>query len=323
MPSNSSPSLRGGIEGGGTKFLCAIGTGPHDIRASTVVPTTSPAKTLRRVVEFFTDFARRDARVESVGVASFGPLDLRPQSPTYGFITTTPKPGWANTDLVGGLERELGVPIVLDTDVNGAAYGEYRWGASRGLRSSAYLTVGTGIGGGAVIEGRTVRGLVHPEMGHLHVCRHPEDTFAGSCPFHLDCLEGMASGPAIRERFGRPAQRLDGDVELAVELEAWYLAQLVSAATYLLSPERIVLGGGVLGLPGLLDAVRAATRERLADALDVLSSPGQMQGYLVSPGLGERSGVLGALALAEAAPGQTLAQEALVWPGLELAAEHQ
>lgn len=308
MPSSSAPPLRAAIEAGGTKFVCAIGTGPHDVRASTVIPTTSPAETLGRVAEFFAGYHAVDARIESVGVASFGPLDLRPQSPTYGFITTTPKPGWAGTDLVGVLQRELGVPIVLETDVNGAAYGEYRWGANRGLWSSAYITVGTGVGGGAVIDGRTVRGLVHPEMGHLHVRRHPFDTFAGSCPFHLDCLEGLASGPAIRDRFGRAAQELDGDVGFAVELEAWYLAQLVSAVTYLLSPERIVLGGGVLGLPGLLDAVRAATVERLAGALDLLSRPGQMQDYLVPPGLGERSGVLGALALAEALPGQPQTQ---------------
>lgn len=309
--------------------MCAIGTGPHDVRASTVIPTTSPAETLGRAAGFFAGHHAADDRIESLGVASFGPLDLRPQSPTYGFITTTTKPGWAGTDLVGVLHRELGVPLVLDTDVNGAAYGEYRWGASRGLRSSAYITVGTGVGGGAVIAGRTVRGLVHQEMGHLHVRRHPLDTFAGSCPFHLDCLEGLASGPAIRGRFGRAAQELDDDLGFAVELEAWYLAQLVSAVTYLLSPERIVIGGGVLGLAGLLDAVRGATLERLADALDPLTHPEQMRDYLVPPGLGDRSGVLGALALAEgsAGPPQTPtpipipSQDRLAWPGRYLATE--
>jgi fructokinase len=197
--------------------------------------------------------------------------------------------------------------VALNTDVNGAAYGEFRWGAGRGLHSSAYLTVGTGIGGGAVIGGEPLRGLGHPEMGHLHVDRHPDDDFAGSCPFHGDCLEGMASGPAIGRRSGRPAEQLGADRQRVVELEAWYLSQLVSAVIYLLAPQVIVLGGGVLQLEGLMDAVRAAVLKRVGGALDGVDMVERIDQYLVPPGLGSSSGVLGALALAELAAHQRAA----------------
>jgi fructokinase len=309
--------LRGGIEAGGTKFVCAVGTGPDDIRRRTVIPTTGPDETLARVIEFFagergsggersgderSGSGERDGGpIAALGIASFGPLDLTPTSPSYGHITTTPKPGWAGTDLVGSIRRRLDVPVALDTDVNGAAYGEYRWGAGRGLHSSAYLTVGTGIGGGAVVDGRPLRGMVHPEMGHLHVQRHPEDDFAGSCPFHRDCLEGLASGPAIRARTGRPPEDLGAQRARVVALESWYLAQLVTTVIYVLSPQRVVLGGGVLRLPGLLDAVRTRTVERLAGAIAGAAVTDDIAGYLVPPALGGSSGVLGAIALSELA----------------------
>jgi len=296
-----SASVRAGIEAGGTKFVCAVGTGPADLRGSVVIPTTTPAETLGRVVAYFREQQQSGLHIEAMGIASFGPLDLAPASPRYGYITTTPKPGWADTDLVGSIQRALDVPIVLDTDVNGAAYGEFRWGAGRGLHSSAYLTVGTGVGGGAVIAGRPLRGLLHPEMGHLTVQRHPDDDFPGSCPFHGDCLEGLTSGPAIHRRTGRPASDLGATLNRVVELEAWYLAQLVTAVTYLLTPQRIVLGGGVLNLPGLIEAVRVSTLARLAGALDGGVVADGMRPYLVTPALGGLSGVLGALALAELA----------------------
>jgi fructokinase len=294
-------SLRGGIEAGGTKFVCAVGTGPDDIRARTVIPTTHPAQTLGRVVDFFGEQSHLGLGIDALGIASFGPLDLNPDSPRYGRITTTPKPGWAGTDLIGFLRGRLDVPVALDTDVNGAAYGEYRWGAGRGLQTSVYLTVGTGVGGGVVIGGRPLRGLVHPEMGHLHVQRHPDDDFAGCCPFHSDCIEGLAAGPAIERRTGRAATDLGDLRDRVIGLEAWYLAQLVTAVTYLLTPQRVVLGGGVLHLPGLLDAVRSSTAERLRGAIDSPAMADGLRGYLVPPGLGGSSGVLGALAMAELA----------------------
>jgi fructokinase len=199
------------------------------------------------------------------------------------------------------MRRRLDVPIALETDVNGAAYGEFRWGAGRGLHSSAYLTVGTGVGGGAIVGGQPLRGLLHPEMGHLHVQRHPTDDFPGSCPFHGDCLEGMASGPAISRRSGRPPDQLGSHEDHVVEIEAWYLAQLVTAVIYLLTPERIVLGGGVLKLPGLLELIRCNALDRLGGALDGTTAADDMDGYLVPPALGSSSGVLGTLALAERA----------------------
>lgn len=285
-----------GIEAGGTKFVLALGTGPDDVVDTAVVPTTTPGETLARVREFF-DAPREGVRVSRVGIASFGPLDLRPSSPTYGRITTTPKPGWAGTDLLGAVRSWFEVPAVIDTDVNGAAFGEARWGAARDVRSSAYLTVGTGIGGGAVVDGRVLGGQVHPEMGHLHVRRHPDDDFAGSCPFHGDCLEGMASGPAIRARVGRPAHDLGEELDRVVELEAFYLAQLLSTVALVLAPERVVLGGGVLGMPGLMTAVRWAVLDRLAGALDGTPVAEDVGSWLVPPQLGRLSGVLGAIAL--------------------------
>jgi len=313
-----------GIEAGGTKFECAVGTGPGDLRSSRLIPTTTPAETLGRVVEFFREQERAGLEIAALGIASFGPLDLSPTSPTYGHITTTPKPGWAGTDLVGILGSQLTVPVALDTDVNGAAYGEYRWGAGRGLGSSVYLTIGTGIGGGAVVRGEPLRGLLHPEMGHVTVRRHPDDDFEGSCPFHGDCIEGLASGPAIEARTGRSPHDLGEQLERTVELEAWYLAQLVSTVIYVLSPERIVMGGGVMNLTGLREAVRTQTLARLAGSLDGAGLASRMDTYLVAPGLPDSSGVLGAIALAEIAarrggeaPGSTSA-----WPTIRVHERH-
>ncbi|MBV1855188.1 ROK family protein [Catellatospora tritici] len=293
-----STPLLGGVEAGGTKVVCAIGTGPDDIRHRATIPTTTPVRTLAEVIEFFSEHARRGQAVTALGVASFGPLDLDPASPQYGHITSTTKPGWAGTDIAGLLGRRLAVPVALDTDVNGAAYGEARWGAARGLHNAVYLTVGTGIGGGAVVAGRPLRGLIHTEMGHLHVQRHPDDSYRGGCPFHGDCVEGLASGPALAARLGRPAQDAGPDTSAVVAMQAFYLAQLITAITYLLSPQRIVLGGGVAQLPGLLDAVRAETVTRLGNALDAAAFTDDVDRYLTAPGLDDMSGVLGALGMA-------------------------
>ncbi|MEV4131780.1 ROK family protein [Dactylosporangium sp. NPDC049742] len=286
--------LFGGVEAGGTKVVCAVGVGPDAVVDRTTIPTTSPGETLDRVIAYFRAQRAAGRDIAALGVASFGPLDL-----ASGRITTTPKPGWGGTDLVGALRRGLGVPVALDTDVNGAAYGEHRWGAGRGQGTVVYVTVGTGIGGGAVVDGRPLHGLLHPEMGHLHVQRHPGDDFAGTCPFHGDCVEGLASGPAIARRAGRPAHDLGPLLSRTVALEAHYLSQLMTSILYLLMPHRIVVGGGVLNIPGLLDAVRAATADRLGKALDAVPATADLSTYIVPPDLGGLSGVLGALGLAE------------------------
>lgn len=285
-------TLRGGIEAGGTKFVCAVGRGPSSVVSTAQVPTTTPRETLGRVVDFFATQRACGLAFDVIGVGSFGPLDLDAGSRTFGHITTTLKPGWAGTDVVGPLRSELGVSVVLDTDVNSAAYGEYRWGATAGLRTSTYVTVGTGIGAGTIVDGRPLRGLVHPEVGHLHVVRHPDDDFAGACPYHGDCLEGLAGGPSLTARTGRRPGDLGTDASRLVRIEAWYLAQLVTALIYVVSPQRIVIGGGVLRLPGLMDAVRVATAARIGGALDAYA-------LVVPPQLGDLAGVLGALALAD------------------------
>lgn len=290
-------SLLAGIEAGGTKTVVAVGTGPDDLRGPHRFPTTDPRTTLERATSSVAELAAGD-RLAAVGMAAFGPVDLRHASPTYGRITSTPKRGWRDTDVVGPIGRALGVPVGLDTDVNAAALGEARWGATRDLHTSVYVTVGTGIGGGALIGGRPLHGRMHPEMGHLVVRRHPEDAYPGRCPFHGDCLEGLASGPAIEERWGRPAERLGDDLSGAVAIEASYLAQLVLAVTYVLSPQRIVLGGGVMRTGGLLPAVRAVTTELLGGYLEVPAATGGAASYLVAPSLGARAGVLGAIVLA-------------------------
>ena len=292
-----------GIEAGGTKFVVAVGTGPEDLSEPVSFPTTTPRQTLDRAIATIRELVAEDGReLGAIGVASFGPVDLHPTSPTYGYITTTPKPGWGGTDVVRPLAAALDVPVGFDTDVNGAALGESRWGATQDLDASVYVTVGTGIGGGAIVAGRRLHGLLHPEMGHLLVRRHPDDHFPGACPFHGDCLEGMACGPALAARWSRPATDLGPDEPAAVSLEAHYLAQLVVAVSLVVSPRRIVLGGGVLHLPGLLDGVRAETRRLLAGYLAALDD--DLDRYVVAPGLGDRAGVLGALALAAEAAGR-------------------
>jgi fructokinase len=292
-----------GIEAGGTKFVCGIGTGPADVRATTSFPTTTPGETLERVRGFLDEEGARHGPLTAIGVASFGPVDLRRSSPTYGSITSTPKPGWAGTDVVGFLKAAFDLPVGFDTDVNGAALGERRWGAAEGLDTFVYVTVGTGIGAGGMAGGQMLHGLAHPEMGHLMVRRHPDDRFAGRCPYHGDCLEGLACGPAIAERWGRPGQELGAQQADAVALEAWYLAQLAASVTYVLSPQRIIFGGGVMKLPGLLDELRRQTLDIVAGYLALPAIVDAIDEYLVLPGLADRAGLLGALELAANAVG--------------------
>ena len=252
---------------------------------------------LARVLSFS---ARRN--LQSVGIASFGPVDLNPTSPTCGHITSTPKPGWRNCDFAGAVGKALRVPVGFDTDVNGAALGEARWGASQGLSDFLYLTVGTGIGGGAVSNGRVLHGLLHPEMGHIRIPHLSGDPYAGICPYHRDCLEGLASGPAIQARWGKPAQELPPD-HPAWAMEAHYLALGLATWVCTLSPRRIVLGGGVMQQSHLFPLIRTELLNLLNGYIQAPEIVDSIDTYVVPPRLGSRAGVLGALVLAEQAIG--------------------
>ncbi len=292
------PTQYGGIEAGGTKFFCIVADGPQNILAEKRIPTTTPGETLEKAAAFFEEQAKTH-KLAGLGIASFGPLDLEPGSPTFGYITHTPKAGWSNTNLAGFLKKRLGLPVAIDTDVNGAALAEHLWGAGQGIDPLVYLTIGTGIGGGAIYRGQPLGGLLHPEMGHLLLPHDPDrDPFPGICPFHGDCFEGLASGPAIQARWGAPAELLPPD-HPAWDLEAFYIAAALSAYIGILSPRRIILGGGVSQAPGLLDRIRI---ELLRLANGYYHSPtllNQIETYLVAPGLGSYAGSLGALALAQ------------------------
>jgi fructokinase len=288
--------LYGGIEAGGTKFVCVIASGPQDIRAELRFPTTGPAETLGRAVAFFKERAR-ELPVAAVGVGAFGPVDLDPDSPTFGFITTTPKLPWINTDIVGALKTALGVPVAMDTDVNVAALGEHRWGAAQNLDPAIYLTVGTGIGGGGIFNGKPMHGLVHPEIGHMRLPHDRQaDPFAGACPYHGDCFEGLACGPAIQQRWGQPGQTLP-DEHPAWELEAQYIALALVNLIVCYSPQRIVMGGGVMRDP-LFPPVRRQVQRLLNGYVQSPQIIQHIDRYIVPPALGNQAGMLGAIALA-------------------------
>ncbi len=287
--------LFGGIEGGGTKFVCAVGSGPDDVRAEVRFPTTTPAETIGRAVEFF----RQQEPLAAIGIASFGPLDPNPDSPTFGYITTTPKPGWAHTDFAGPIREALGIPVGFDTDVNAAALGEHRWGAAQGLDTFVYLTIGTGIGGGGMVGGELMHGLMHPEMGHIRVPHDwTSDPFPGSCPYHGDCWEGLASGPALAARWGQRGETLPAD-HAAWPLEADYLALGLVNIICALAPQRIIMGGGVMEQRHLFPLVRRRVQELLSGYLQASEIMEQIDDYIVPPGLDGRAGVLGAIALAQ------------------------
>ena len=287
--------LWGGIEAGGTKFVCAVGSGPDDLRAEARFSTTTPAETIGQAIQFF----QRQGPLAAIGIASFGPVDPSPDSPTFGYITTAPKPGWANTNFAGAIKESLGVPVGFDTDVNGAALGEYRWGAAQGLDTFVYLTIGTGIGGGGMTNGKLIHGLMHPEMGHIRLPHDRErDPFVGSCPYHGDCWEGLAAGPALEARWGQRAETLPED-HPAWPLEANYLALGLVNVIYVLAPQRIIMGGGVMEQPQLFPLVRQRVQELLNGYLQSPEILEQIDTYIVPPGLGNRAGVLGAIALAQ------------------------
>lgn len=298
--------LVGAIEAGGTKFVVGVGRGPGaGLLARAQFPTgDDPAALLTQVITWLVEAQRTHGRLAAIGVASFGPVDLDPRSATYGSITTTPKPGWRGTDIIGPLRGAFpGRPIGFDTDVNGAALGEGRWGAAVGLDDFIYVTVGTGIGGGGVARGRLLHGLVHPEMGHIPMPVLDGDRFAGSCAIHGRCWEGLCAGPAIAARTGRPADALAAD-DPAWDLTARYMAQAFATLTYVLSPRRIIFGGSVrkggrLGEAAFLDKTRAALLEVLNGyiASPALTKDG-VRDFIVAPTLGDDAGVCGAIALA-------------------------
>jgi fructokinase len=293
-----NPPLLGAIEAGGTKFRCAAGSAHDAIDATARIATTNPHDTLEKVLAFFRRVEKEHAPLCALGVASFGPIDLRAKSPTFGCLTTTPKSGWAGFDLIHTLGRELQVPVAFDTDVNAAALAEWKWGAGEGRHSCLYVTVGTGIGGGFVLDGRAIHGLFHPEMGHLLLRRDAKhDPFRGVCPFHGDCLEGLASGPALEARWKAPSGSLASD-HRAWDLQAGYLAQAAVQWILTLSPETIVLGGGVMKQRQLFPLIRRRVRELLNGYLPLPQILDDDKSYICPPKLGDRSGVCGAFALA-------------------------
>ena len=294
-------ALLGGIEAGGTKFVCAVGTGSDDIRAFVRIPTTTPEETLAQVVEFFQRQIELEGALEAIGIGAFGPVDVRESSPTFGWFLDTPKPNWQQVDFAGVISREFNVPIGFDTDVNAAALGEHQWGNAQGLETFIYLTVGTGIGGGGLVGGQPIHGLLHPEMGHILVPHDLSvDPFPGCCPFHQDCLEGLASGFAMEKRWGAKGVSLPED-HPAWELEASYLATGLVNFILVLAPERIIIGGGVMEQKRLFSMVRKQVQDKLNSYLSVPQITKGIEDYIVPPKLGGKAGILGAFALAQRA----------------------
>lgn len=279
-------------------MVCLVGRGPEDVADQIEFPTDTPERFLERAIGFFERSADIHGPLEALGLASFGPVELNRESPRYGHVMRTPKPGWSDVDVVSPLRDALGVPVSFDTDVNGAGIGEYTWGAGRGLPNFVYVTVGTGIGAGIILHGTPLRGLSHPEVGHIRPPRAAEDEdFAGVCPFHGDCLEGLASGAALSARWGARLEDLGPD-HPSLELEAGYLAHLCTELTYMISPHRIVIGGGVGGAPGLIEAVRRRAAAELGGYLAASVYASDLADYIVRPALAAQAGALGALAMA-------------------------
>jgi fructokinase len=288
--------IYGGIEAGGSKWVCATGTGPDDLEQTVTFATTEPEETIARAADFFS----RNGAIAAIGIGSFGPIDINRTSATWGRITTTPKPGWANTEVVAGLRNALDLPIAFDTDVNAAALGEHRWGAAVGLETFCYITVGTGIGGGGIANGNLMHGLLHPEFGHMRIPHdRKRDPFDGACPYHGDCFEGLASGDALRARWGRSPEEIAD--ETAWLLEAEYLALGLQNVICTLSPQKITVGGGVMKEPALLPLVRSRVQALASGYFDAPELGAAIDEYIVPPALGDRAGVLGALELARRA----------------------
>jgi fructokinase len=295
---SAGTKLLAGVELGGTKCVCILGTGPDDVRAVERLPTGEREETLQQIEGVLDRWRSQHGAPRALGIASFGPIDLRANSPTYGFITSTTKAGWRNTDIAQRLGRRVAVPVGFDTDVNGAALAEGRWGAAKGLDDFAYVTVGTGVGVGSIVRGRSLFGMNHTELGHIRVARISGDPFPGVCPFHGDCIEGLASGPAIEARAGMPASQLPPD-HPAWDFVVHGLAQLMHTMVLTTAPSRIFLGGGVPSAQThLLERIRQELKRSLNHYVEAPELEQGLAQFLVPPGLGTMAGPLGALALA-------------------------
>ncbi|KQY94371.1 fructokinase [Paenibacillus sp. Root52] len=281
----------GAIEAGGTKFVCGVGDVQGHIEDWCSFPTEYPEATLTKVIDYF-----NDKKVSALGIGSFGPIDLQVDSPTYGYITTTPKPGWENCNVVGIIQSSFNVPVRWDTDVNAAALGELTWGAAQGLNNCVYYTIGTGVGIGLIAGGKGMHGLLHPEGGHIRTRRHPQDTYAGLCTYHGDCLEGLASGPAIQGRWQEPGSSLPVG-HLAWEIESFYIAESITTTILLTSPQKVILGGGVMQQTHLFPMIREQVLQNLNGYVNASELLHNIDQYIVPPGLGQQAGLYGALAL--------------------------
>ena len=297
-----SERLIGAIEAGGTKFVAAVAREDGTLLAQARIPTETPATCFPALAAFFSNAAAAHGAIAAFGVASFGPIDIDPASSAYGTFTTTPKPGWAGArfhDVLG----QFGVPIVVDTDVNGAALGEWQAGAGQGCTTLAYTTIGTGVGSGVLRNGQSLMGLSHFESGHIPVPHDlTADPYAGFCPFHGDCLEGMAAGPAIKARWGSSLSELASPQD-KIELIAGYVTQLAVSLILLHMPDRLIFGGGVMKAPGLIEALRRATEAKLAGYIKAPQLDPGLERYIVGPGLGDQAGITGAIALGRRALG--------------------
>ena len=288
----------GALEAGGTKMVCAIGDENGNVFERVSIPTVTPEVTMPEMFAFF-----RGKGIEALGIACFGPVDLNPSSSTYGYITTTPKLAWRNYDIVGAFRKEFGVPVGFDTDVNGSALGEATWGAARDVDSCIYITVGTGIGVGVMVDGKLLHGMLHPEAGHITLKKHPEDTYAGHCPYHESCLDGLAAGPAIEERWGKKAIDLADNAKVW-ELEAYYLGQALVDYILVLSPKRIILGGGVMHQEQLMPLIRQEVIRQLNGYINTREIAEEIDRYIVLPQLNDNQGIMGCLRLAQMACGR-------------------
>lgn len=308
MTPNHKDALVGAIEAGGTKFVVAVGAGPDDgILAKASFPTgDNPAQLLSEISDWFNLQQSKLGKLQAIGIASFGPVDLDLKSPTYGYITSTPKNSWENTDLVGHFKKVFPeIPTGFDTDVNGAALGEYYWGNGAGITDFVYITIGTGIGAGGITGGQMIHGLIHPEMGHIFIPREPEDNFPGVCPYHGNCWEGLCSGPSMRKRAGIPAEDLPPD-HPAWALETKYIAYAVANITCILSPKRVIIGGSVrkagqLGEERFFQLIREKVQAVLNGYISSESLKDKIDGYIVPPLLGDDAGICGAIALGQSA----------------------
>ena len=283
--------LYGALEAGGTKMVCAVGDENGKILEQVMVPTTTPEDTMPRLIEYF-----QGKKLQALGIACFGPIDLNMESETYGHILDTPKLPWRGYDIVGTMKQALNVPIGFDTDVNGSLLGEVTWGAARGLQDAIYITIGTGIGGGVLTNGKLLHGMLHPELGHMRLVPAKSDSYQGKCPYHGTCLEGLASGPAIEERWGAPAKELIDRAEVW-ELESDYIAQALSNLILTLSPQRIILGGGVMHQQKLFPMIRS----KVSNYLNGYIKTGElkdMDHYIIPAGLHDDQGIMGAIKLA-------------------------